>query len=103
MPDVQHTRSQHEPGPEHRLAHIRDAAALHRRQLISDSELHAVIDAGPELDGTGARVIALYEQWTKAGAPPLGTLMARWWDARLAEMLHAIRPPASPREEAHDG
>jgi hypothetical protein len=37
-----------------------------------------------------SRVIALYEQWVKAGPPPLGTLMARWWDARLVELHDAI-------------
>jgi hypothetical protein len=37
-------------------------------------------------------VIALYERWVKAGPPPLGTLMARWWDARLVELHDAIRP-----------
>ncbi|MEV8042427.1 hypothetical protein AB0P02_01100 [Streptomyces griseoluteus] len=32
------------------------------------------------------RVISLYEQWVKAGPPPLGTPTARWWDKRLAEL-----------------
>jgi hypothetical protein len=41
-----------------------------------------------------SRVIALYEQWVKAGPPPLGTLMARWWDRRLAELHNAIQPTA---------
>jgi septal ring factor EnvC (AmiA/AmiB activator) len=41
-----------------------------------------------------ARVTALYEQWVKAGPPPLGVLLARWWDARLVELHAAIRPPA---------
>jgi hypothetical protein len=39
------------------------------------------------------RVIGLYEQWVKAGPPPLGASMARWWDARLAELHAAINPP----------
>ncbi|MFJ8348969.1 hypothetical protein ACIQ9J_21935 [Streptomyces sp. NPDC094153] len=38
------------------------------------------------------RVTDLYEQWVKAGPPPLGTSMSRWWDARLAELHDAIRP-----------
>lgn len=40
-----------------------------------------------------ARVHALYDGWVKAGAPPIGTSMARWWDARLVELREAIRPP----------
>lgn len=43
---------------------------------------------------TVTRVIDLYEQWVKAGAPPLGVSMARWWDARLVELHDAIRPAA---------
>lgn len=45
-----------------------------------------------------SRVIALYEQWVKAGAPPLGTSMARWWDARLVELRAAVddSSPATP-------
>lgn len=38
------------------------------------------------------RVMDLYEQWVKAGPPPLGTSMSRWWDARLAELHDAILP-----------
>lgn len=43
------------------------------------------------------RVIDLYEQWVKAGPPPLGTSISRWWDARLVELHDAILPPT------HDG
>lgn len=43
------------------------------------------------------RVTALYERWLAAGPPPLGTLMARWWDARLVELREAIRPAAEQR------
>lgn len=39
------------------------------------------------------RVIALYEQWVKAGPPPLGVSVSRWWDARLVELHNAIQPP----------
>lgn len=39
---------------------------------------------------TVTRVTGLYEQWVKAGPPPLGTLIARWWDKRLAEMGKAL-------------
>ncbi|MFJ4925287.1 hypothetical protein [Streptomyces sp. NPDC088736] len=50
---------------------------------------------------TVTRGIDLYEQWVNAGPPPLGTSLARWWDARLAEMRKAINPPTdqtSPSE-----
>lgn len=58
-------------------------------------------------EGVEARLAAvadLYEQWVKAGPPPLGVSMARWWDARLAELHAAIRPPAdeSARTTAKD-
>ncbi|MFJ2719411.1 hypothetical protein [Streptomyces sp. NPDC087437] len=45
------------------------------------------------------RVIDLYEQWVKAGPPPLGTSTSRWWDARLAELHNAIRPPADGAQQ----
>jgi hypothetical protein len=45
-------------------------------------------------ESTVTRVIGLYEQWVKAGPPPLGASMARWWDKRLAELHTAIQPPA---------
>ena len=47
---------------------------------------------------TTTRVTALYEQWEKAGPPPLGTLMARWWDARLVELRTVLDPPKEPTE-----
>ncbi|MFD9444973.1 hypothetical protein [Streptomyces sp. NPDC060001] len=45
------------------------------------------------------RVIALYERWVKAGPPPLGVSLARWWDKRLVELHEAIRPIDSQTEE----
>jgi hypothetical protein len=39
------------------------------------------------------RVIALHETWTAAGPPPLGTLINRWWDLRLAELRQALTKP----------
>jgi hypothetical protein len=41
-----------------------------------------------------SRVIDLYERWVKAGPPPLGASLARWWDMRLAELHNAILNPA---------
>ncbi|OQQ16104.1 hypothetical protein B0675_02125 [Streptomyces sp. M41(2017)] len=45
------------------------------------------------------RVIQLNEQWVKAGPPPLGASMARWWDARLVELHNAIVPPGDQSQE----
>ncbi|MEU6222265.1 hypothetical protein [Streptomyces sp. NPDC047042] len=36
------------------------------------------------------RVTALYEQWVKAGPPPLGVSVSRWWDRRLVELRTAV-------------
>jgi hypothetical protein len=40
-----------------------------------------------------ARVRALADQWVKAGPPPLGTSVSRWWDARLIELNTALADP----------
>jgi len=44
-------------------------------------------------EDTVTRVIDLYEQWVKAGPPPLGTSVSRWWDAHLAELHKAVQQP----------
>jgi hypothetical protein len=49
--------------------------------------------AATEATGLRTRVTALYEQWVKAGPPPLGTPMARWWDRRLVEFRAEINGP----------
>jgi hypothetical protein len=57
---------------------------------------------GDQLRDTEAvlkNVAALYERWVKAGAPPLGTTMSRWWDARLGEMRAALLPSGQPDHE----
>lgn len=46
-----------------------------------------------DADADMKRVIALYEQWVKAGPPKLGTPIAREWDRRLAEFHRAIKGP----------
>jgi len=50
-------------------------------------------------EGTVTRVIDLYEQWVKAGPPPLGAPLARWWDTRLAELHNAIQPADQTTEK----
>lgn len=39
------------------------------------------------------RVRALRTHWIKAGPPPLGTSVSRWWDARLVELNDALDDP----------
>ncbi|MBQ0827674.1 hypothetical protein [Streptomyces tagetis] len=51
---------------------------------------------------TVTRVIDLYERWAKAGPPPAGVILARWWDARLVELHDAVADPLAdqPVEQA---
>ncbi|EFE65772.1 predicted protein [Streptomyces viridosporus ATCC 14672] len=56
------------------------------------TRVFAALHRSAEEDVT--RVIDLYEQWVKAGPPPLGVSLSRWWDARLAELHDAINPDA---------
>ncbi|WP_460071110.1 DUF6085 family protein [Streptomyces sp. YKOK-I1] len=84
---------------------LRRAAATGIRNAVADSAPAAA--QATELETTArvlaalhrsaeeevSRVIALYERWVKAGAPPLGTSVARWWDKRLVELHDAILPP----------
>ncbi|MFD5266729.1 hypothetical protein [Streptomyces sp. NPDC058335] len=65
--------------------------------LEQTARLFAALHSSAEQDVT--RVIALYERWVQAGAPPLGTSMSRWWDARLVELHNAILPPSDQPEE----
>ncbi|MFF9312183.1 hypothetical protein ACF1BS_14855 [Streptomyces sp. NPDC014748] len=48
---------------------------------------------------TTARVSDLYKQWVKAGPPPFGTSLSRWWDARLAELHAALQPAAGAQQD----
>jgi hypothetical protein len=78
------------PPVEHRRAQADQVLALLYREwpwLRAEAEEPAPVATEP-------RVTALYERWVKAGPPPLGALLARWWDMRLAELRQAINPPA---------
>lgn len=57
-----------------------------RRQLAD--AIRALGKAETELAG----VRALRDRWIKAGPPPLGSSISRWWDKRLAELGAALRP-----------
>lgn len=60
-----------------------------RRQLAD--AIRALGHAETELAG----VRALRDRWVKAGPPPLGTSMSRWWDRRLVELHAALNPKES--------
>ncbi|MEU6376773.1 hypothetical protein [Streptomyces sp. NPDC046909] len=40
--------------------------------------------------------------WLRAGPPPLGTSIARWWDARLIELQNTLRRPDGARSQPGD-
>lgn len=66
-----------------------------QRQLATAREaLASATTRAARAEATAVRIRALYEQWVKAGPPPLGTSMSRWWDRRLVELHKAIQPPA---------
>lgn len=89
-----------EAGP-HALCSMCDAldqsapAAADRPDWI-DREVAAGVQRGDE---AADACRALYEQWVKAGPPPLGASMARWWDRRLVELHNAIHPPTDTTTE----
>ncbi|MBP5931845.1 hypothetical protein F3K39_28340 [Streptomyces sp. LBUM 1479] len=45
------------------------------------------------------RVVDLRDRWVKAGPPPLGVPLTRWWDARLVELNAALDEPKEPTVE----
>ncbi|NUS29794.1 MAG: hypothetical protein HOV92_37025 [Streptomyces sp.] len=59
--------------------------------MLPTTRLTAMLHRNAEADLQ--RVTDLYEAWCKAGPPPLGTSIARWWDTRLIELRDAILPP----------
>ncbi|MEV1063409.1 hypothetical protein [Streptomyces sp. NPDC050263] len=70
------------------------SAATDVTELETTARVFAALRQSAEQDVS--RVIALYEQWVKAGPPPIGAPLARWWDARLVELHAAILPPEQP-------
>ena len=67
-------------------------AATQATEQEKTTRVFAALHRSAEQEVT--RVINLYEQWVKAGPPPLGVSMSRWWDARLVELRGAIHAPA---------
>ena len=68
-------------------------AAAQATDTEKTARVFAALHRSAEADVT--RVIDLYERWVKAGPPPLGAPLARWWDMRLAELHTAILNPAT--------
>ncbi|GKQ35160.1 hypothetical protein [Streptomyces sp. A012304] len=66
-------------------------AATQATETETTARVFAALHRSAEQDVS--RVIDLYERWVKAGPPPLGTSVSRWWDARLIELHDAIAPP----------
>lgn len=64
------------------------------RQLATAREaLASATTRAARAEAALARVQALADRWAKAGPPPLGTPMARWWDGRLVELNAALDQP----------
>ncbi|MFM9589847.1 hypothetical protein ACKI1J_15010 [Streptomyces scabiei] len=61
------------------------------RQLATAREaLASATTRAARAEVTVARVQALADRWVKAGPPPLGTPISRWWDRRLVELNTAL-------------
>ncbi|WP_206739492.1 hypothetical protein [Streptomyces sp. L2] len=106
MADLDHPQHPANAAPRRFTAAPRDpeaeqAAEERAREMADQHEKTARVFAAlhRSAEGTVTRVIDLYEQWVKAGPPPLGTSVYRWWDARLAELHNAIQPPADQATE----
>ncbi|MEV5977529.1 hypothetical protein [Streptomyces sp. NPDC052114] len=83
------------------LAAPPNPAATDPAEARKSARMYAALYSSAEQ--TVSRVITLHEQWTKAGPPPLGTSLSRWWDARLLELRDAIQPPITwPRRTPVD-
>jgi hypothetical protein len=73
-----------------------------QRQLATAREAFAsATTRAARAEAALARVQALADSWVKAGPPPLGTPLARWWDKRLVELNAALGEP-TPATRATD-
>lgn len=79
----------------HAFPDANDAANLAHARAQRDTAYTRATRA----EATLARVQHLAEQWVKAGPPPLGTSINRWWDKRLVELHNAIRPTTDQTTE----
>jgi hypothetical protein len=69
-----------------------DAIAAQLGRPLYDAINQHLAD-GQHAEAALERVRDLADQWVKAGPPPLGTSMARWWDRRLVELNAALAEP----------
>ncbi|MEH0552548.1 hypothetical protein [Streptomyces sp. B21-101] len=72
-----------------------EASESQRQLATARQALASATTRAARAEATAVRIRALYEQWVKAGPPPLGTSMSRWWDRRLVELHDAILEKAS--------
>lgn len=85
--------------PEHNRTDEHDAV----RNEITEAVLAVVppatriaADRARNAEAEVQRVVDLYERWVKAGPPPLGAPLARWWDKRLVELREAVLGTKDP-------
>jgi hypothetical protein len=65
-----------------------------RRNAMIWRAVNAALDAQEaSAEAATGRVRALLARWVKAGAPPLGVSLSRWWDKRLVELNTALDGP----------
>jgi hypothetical protein len=57
---------------------------------------HGLLGRLQRAEAALALVGTLADRWVKAGPPPLGTSVSRWWDARLIELNTALDPKDQP-------
>ncbi|MCI3271419.1 hypothetical protein [Streptomyces cylindrosporus] len=82
-------RSEAERAKAVRRAKLADSVTAETKRLM-ERRTTTLRERAERAEATNARVRSLAEQWVKAGPPPLGTSMSRWWDARLAELRTAV-------------
>ncbi|MFJ5259114.1 hypothetical protein ACIQAC_01385 [Streptomyces sp. NPDC088387] len=86
-------------GAEMRFADIADSVTVEAKRLLERRTTTLRLRA-EQAEAASERVREMAERWVAAGPPPLGTSVSRWWDARLVELHHAIRPPEEPNLSA---
>jgi hypothetical protein len=77
-----------EPCP---LEHLPLTVAVQRGGVVVESPARRA-------DQIATNVADLYERWLKAGPPPLGASVARWYDARLVELRNALLHDPTPTD-----
>lgn len=87
---------------EHKQSYLnacKTIAAMHAAAVGRDDEgpIRGVVEDVEDVRLRAERVRDLRDRWVKAGPPPLGVPIARWWDARLIELNAAL---AEPKKDA---